>query len=70
MKRKIVTMNKVKKDYAGTEIWTSNKQFVAKERTPVYFQRTSINDYRQLGNMLVNKTSPRTGYITKLALNK
>lgn len=66
----MVTMKKFKIDYKGNEIWSDNKRFVAKERTPVSFQRTSISHYRRFGNMLVKKTSPTTGYIVKLALNK
>ncbi len=66
----MVTMNKVKIDYAGNNVWASNKQFVAKEKPVAQFQRTSIDHYRQLGNVLVYKTSAITGYIVKLALNK
>lgn len=74
----MIKMSKFKIDYAGNNVWANNKQFIAKERTPVHFQRTSMIHYRQLGNVkdsfatsvLVQKTSPRTGYIVKLALNK
>lgn len=82
----MINMSKVNIDYKGSELWVQSNKFIAKTRTPQHFQKMNLTGlpkverkvntdnyislYRQFGNMLVNKTSPRTGYIMRLALNK
>jgi len=66
----MIKMSQFTIDYKGTQIWSDNKRFVAKERAPVHFEKSDVTKYRQLGNVLVHKTSGGTGYITKLAFNK
>lgn len=66
----MITMSKVKIDYKGNEVWASSKCFVAKERVPQSFEKADVSKYRQLGSVLVHKTSANTGYIARLALNK
>lgn len=78
----MINMSKVNIDYKGSELWVDSNSFVAKERTPQHFQKMNLTGlpkrerkantdnyislYRQFGNVLVKKTSAKTGYIARL----
>lgn len=66
----MIHMSKVNIDYAGNEVWASNKCFLAKERVPQHFEKSDVSKYRQLGNVLVHKTTSSTGYIMRAHLMK